>query len=125
MIDGEDFVDNVGACLFGIIGGAVAVAGLTALFSLGPLDLGRTVYNNLIGDSQTLKRQLVDYSRNDIRRKNPDYSREDVEKILINELRIYGQDKINPSDVSMSRLWDSSEEHAGSWYQEWVWPSLD
>ena len=105
---------------------AVGIAGLVATFTLGPIDLGRSVYNQIIGDTPILKRELLDYTRRDIQRKNPNYNAQQVEKDLASELgyRLDG-DKIDPQDVSIERLWDASEDHARSWYERWVWPSLD
>ena len=73
-----------------------------------------------------MKQQLLDSSRRDISRKNPNYSGAQVEKILADELnyRLDGE-KINPQTISVEKLWDSSEDHARSWYQRWVWLSLE
>jgi hypothetical protein len=79
----------------GCLAPAVGIAGLVATLMLGPIDLGRSVYNQIIGDTPILKRELLDYSRRDI------------------------------LNVSIEKLWDASEDHARSLYQRWVWPSLD
>jgi len=110
----------------GCLAPAVGIAGLVATLALGPIDLGRSVYNQIIGDTPILKRELLDYTRRGIQRKNPNYNTQQVEKDLANELgyRLDG-DKIDPQDVSIEGLWDASEDHARSWYQRWVWLSLD
>ena len=110
----------------GCLAPAVGIAGLVATFALGPIDIGRSVYNQIIGDTQILKRELLDYTRRDIQRNPRYYTAQQVERDLANELgyRLYG-DKIDPQDVSIEKLWDASEDHARSWYQRWVWPSLD
>ncbi|PIN73771.1 hypothetical protein COV20_06140 [Candidatus Woesearchaeota archaeon CG10_big_fil_rev_8_21_14_0_10_45_16] len=110
----------------GCLAPAVGIAGLVATLALGPMDLGRSVYNQIIGDTPILKRELLDYTRRDIQRSNPKYTVQQVEGNLANELgyKLEG-DKIDPQDVSIEKLWDASEDHARSWYQKWVWPSLD
>lgn len=110
----------------GLLAPAVGIAGLVATLALGPIDLGRSVYNQLIGDTPVLKRELLGYTRRDIQSRNPDYAAQQVESKLAKELsyKLEG-DKINPQDVSIEKLWDASEDHARSGYQRWVWPSLD
>jgi len=110
----------------GCLAPAVGIAGLVATLVLGPIDLGRSVYNQIIGDTPILKRELLDYTRRDIQRSNSNYTAQQVEVSLANELgyKLEG-DKIDPQDVSIEKLWDASEDHARSWYQRWVWPSLD
>ena len=102
------------------------IAAIVEVLRLGPIDLGRTVYNQIIGDTPVIKRQLVDYCRRDIQRRNPNYTTEQVDRELANELEYRLEDgRINSQAVSIERLWDASEDHAKSWYQRWVWPSLD
>jgi len=110
----------------GCLASAVGIAGLVATFMLGPIDLGRSVYNQIIGDTPVLKRAILDYSRRDIQRKNLNYTPQQVEVSLANKLghKLNGY-KIVAQDVSIEKLWDVSEDHAGSWYQRWVWLSLD
>ena len=31
----------------------------------------------------------------------------------------------NPQEAGIIDLWDASEDHARSWYQGWIWPSLN
>ena len=121
----ENSVPRRGSGL-GCLAPAVGIAGLVATLMLGPIDLGRSVYNGIIVDTPVLKQQLLDSSRRDISRKNPNYSGAQVEKILADELnyRLDGE-KINPQTISVEKLWDSSEDHARSWYQRWVWLSLE
>jgi len=116
-----------GGSRLGWLAHAVGIAGLVATLMLGPIDLGRSVYNGIIGDTPVLKEQLLDYSRRDVRRKNPNYTDKHVEGELANELhyRLNGSSEINPQKVSIERLWDASEDHARTWYERWVWPSLD
>ncbi len=116
-----------------VLGPAVGIAGLVATFALGPIDLGRSVYNQIIGDTPILKRELLDYSRIDIQRKHPDYSDLEIETELAHELGHTrytleldaGTHKIDPQEISIEKLWDASEDHARSQYQRWIWPSLD
>lgn len=108
----------------GCLGPVVGIAGLVATLMLGPIDLGRSVYNGIIGDTPVLKTQLLDYCRKDVRRK---YDEKTTEFVLSQELR-YTLDnkKIDPQRVSVEKLWDAVEEHSpyGS-YARWVWPSLE
>jgi hypothetical protein len=110
----------------GCLAPAVGIAGLVATLMLGPIDLGRSVYNQIIGDTPILKRELLDYSRRDIQSKNRQYTPQQVETALADELGYsLDGDRIHPLDVSIEELWDASEDHARSLYQRWVWPSLD
>ena len=112
--------------LIGRLAPVVGIAGWIAILSLGPIDLGRSVYHQIIGNIHVLKRELLDYTRRDIQRSNPNYTAQQIESILATGLRYkLGEDKLNPQDVSLEKLWDASEDHARSWYQRWVWPSLD
>ena len=107
----------------------VGVAGLIATFIMGPIDLGSSVYNQIVGDTPVVKRELLDYSRRDIQRKNPDSSPTAIERMLADEVNyrvpIADGETVNPLDVSMEDLWDASEDHARSGYQRWIWPSLN
>ena len=113
----------------GCLSTIVAASTFVATFALGPMDFGRSVYNQIVGDTPVLKRQLVDYSRKDIAKAHPNYAPNDVEKALAGELGYSlptGENaQIDPLDVSIHKLWDASEDHASSMYQRWVWPSLD
>ena len=105
--------------------GSVGIAGIVATFMLGPIDLARSVYNGIIGDTPVLKEQLLDYIRRDIRRKNLG---ENPEKDLANKIGVYNLDsngRIDPQKVSVEKLWDAAEDHARSEYQRWIWTSLD
>ena len=44
----------------GCLGPAVGIAGIMATFIMGPVDLSRSVYNQIVGDTPVLKRELVD-----------------------------------------------------------------
>ena len=62
-----------------------------------------------------MKRELLDYSRRDIQKKNLQYTPQQAESALANELGYnLDGDKINPLDVSIEKLWDASEDHARS-----------
>ena len=117
-------------------------SGGSGIGCLGPVDLGRSVYNGIIGDTPVLKQQLVDYSKRDIKKLNPNYSFQEVETTLSNELNYRlkhhtmdllevettldnNDSGINPQEVSIEKLWDASENHSKSWYKRWVWPSLE
>ena len=54
------------------------------------------------------------------------YDAEQVERQLAKDLNYNLQEgqKVNPQAVRMMELWDATEDHASSWYQRWVWPSL-
>lgn len=109
----------------GCLAPAVGIAGLVATLLLGPIDLGRSVYNQIIGDTPVLKIELLDYARRAIQRSNPEYTTRQVESSLASELgyKLEG-DKIPPQEVSIENLWAASEIHARSWYQKWFWISL-
>src|SRR3989344_6031642 len=51
----------------GCLGPAVGIAGLVATFALGPIDLGRSVYNQIIGDTPVLKQELLNYVKRNYR----------------------------------------------------------
>ncbi len=55
----------------GCLAPMVGIASLVATFALGPTDLGRSVYNQIIGDTPVLKRQLVEYCRRDMMSTHP------------------------------------------------------
>lgn len=100
---------------------------LTASLNLGPIDLARSVYNASIGNTPVLKEQLVDYSRRDIRRKNLGYTPQQVEQSLAAELKykLEGDSEIDPQKISMDRLWKTSESHARTWAEKWIWVPLE
>src|SRR3989344_6376280 len=106
---------------------ALGLSGLVATCMLGPIDLTRTVYNQVVGDTPILKKDLVNYIRRDIRTKNPNFTSEQAEAVLINEIEYnkfsYGFEdgQINPLYTETGKLWDASEKHARSGYQRWVW----
>ncbi|MBI4147922.1 hypothetical protein HY490_01395 [Candidatus Woesearchaeota archaeon] len=111
---------NSGCSCLGCVGCLASLAGIAGIAVasaiMGPVDLGRTVYNQLIGDTPLLKREIVNYCRKDTN-----------EASLANELgyHLSEGEQINPQDVDISTLWDASEEHAPSLYQRWVWTSLE
>ncbi len=113
-------------CGLGVLYAMAGISALVMMFRLGPMDSARTVYNQIIGDVPAIKRQLTDYARKGIQKENQEKQPGEVEKILAQELGIpYDGNKINPNEVSIEQLWDASEDHARSWYQRWVWPSVD
>ena len=142
--------DGVGC----VLSSALGLVGLVSLFALGPMDLCRTVYNQVIGDMPIVKRKLVDYVREDMSRyvgSNIDYetlgideNAEDFDetkaKKMINEARKksielklsqelcapIGEDgKVDYNQASTTTLYDAAEDHAKNWWQRWVWTSLD
>ena len=94
---------------------------------LGPIDTGRSVYNQIIGDTPALKRQLLDYSRQGIQEMDRNITPQETERKLARELeyKLGADEKIDPLKVSTEKLLDSSEEYAKSFYHRWVWPSLE
>jgi len=106
-----------GSSGLGCLGPFVGIAGLVATLSLGPIDLGRSVYNQLIGDTPVLKQQLINYCK----RHSGD------EAVLADTLgyRLGAEENINPQKVSIEALWDAAEVFAPSVYQQWVWTSLE
>ena len=107
----------------GLLAGA---ATLVATFSLGPIDFGRSVYNQIIGDTPVLKRHLTNYARKGIIRENPNLKKAGIELKLSNKLNapIRSDGTVDPLQASIENLWDASEDYASSWYQRWVWPDL-
>jgi len=109
----------------------VGLAGLVASFSLGPIDLCRSVYNGIVGDTPVLKEQLVDYVRRDIARRNHSLAPADVESRMAIELNYVGklpetgEVRLDSGKISIETLWNASEDHARSWYQRWIWPSIE
>ncbi len=107
------------------IGGAASFL-LGSLF-MGPIDLTRSVYNSVIGDSTGLKAELTSYVRRDIARKNATYTPQQVEQTLALELFYLGpfdERGVDSNKMNLHRLWDASESHARSLYQQFIWPSL-
>lgn len=110
---------------------AVGITALIGVLRLGPLDLGRTVYNQIIGDMPVLKRQLVDTFRNN-------YALREVGVLIINEEIQLGverglalllaaelrDNKVDPQTASIEKLWDVAEDYAPSFYGRWVWQQL-
>jgi hypothetical protein len=97
--------NNAGGSGIGCLGPFVGIAGLVAFIGLGPIDLGRSIYNQIIGDTPVLKRQLLDYSRRDIQRNSPNYTQLEVEKKLANELNYeLTEERIDPQKVSIEKF---------------------
>lgn len=115
--------ENSSGSGLGCLAPAVGIAGLIATFMLGPIDLGRSVYNGIIGDTPVLKEQLTDYVRRDIKKRNPSWTESQIEGALARELDYSFElnPKVNPQKVSIEYLWDSAEDHARSGFQRWVW----
>ena len=105
----------------------VFIAGIVATFALGPIDLCRSVYNQIIGDTPVLKRRLTNYVRRGISKEHSGYELQKVEELLAYELNISISEngKVDPNQASIENLWDASEDNARSLYQRWVWPSLN
>lgn len=105
----------------------IALASLIGLFTLGPIDFPRTAYNSVVGDIPLIRTRAVEYCRRNIQKENPLYDTKHVEEQLANDLNYHlrdGEKKVNSQEVRMMELWDATEDHASSWYQRWVWPSL-
>ncbi|MBR9704338.1 hypothetical protein GOV12_02925 [Candidatus Pacearchaeota archaeon] len=114
----------------GCLGYVIAIGGLVVTLSLGPFDFTRTVYNQLVGDTQVLKRKLVDYNRRTLSNKYPlsTQNRDTaIEKKLAERLDVEydGKGKIDPLEVSIHRLWDEVEEHPKNRKDQWLWTKLD
>ncbi len=117
-----DETRTAAGCLYALT--SVSLLGMT--LSFGPLDLGRTLYNQLIGDMPVLKKKLVDFARRDVYRVNPDISPENVESILAKELRSFtGKAEINPNEIPISDLWDLQENRSRTFKDQWVWANLE
>ena len=106
---------------------ALGVYTLISTFTMGPIDFSRSVYNQLVGDTAAVKRQLVDYTRDGIRNEFPKLNQRELELKLANELGVGLKEgeKIIPTDISASKLWDGSEDYAKNAWQQWIWPDLD
>src|SRR3989344_1755395 len=59
--------DSESDSVLGCLGAIAGLAGLAATLALGPIDFTRTVYNQIIGDAPVLKRQLVNYCREQVK----------------------------------------------------------
>ena len=119
--------NNVSDGLGCVLSALVGLTGLVTVFTLGPIDLGRTVYNQIVGDTPVIKRQLTAYVRSGIIKEHPKYDSIELERRLAQELEIplvNEGEKVNPQDVGIGTLWDASEDYAKSWWQGWVWPSI-
>ncbi len=131
----------------------VGIAGLAATLFLGPVDISRSVYNQIVGDTPVLKRELVEYCRRGVAQQysttppsrslsrieqrikesqSPESSskvalptKEQLERSTASKLeyKLEG-DKINPAEVGIEELWDCAEDYAPSVWQQWVWTSL-
>mgnify|MGYP001609203800 FL=1 len=102
------------------------LAALIGIFTLGPIDLTRTVYNSVIGDVSLIRARAVEHCRSNIQKEYPLLSAEQVEKKLAGDLNynLKDEQRVDSQAVRMMELWDATEDHASSWYQRWVWPSL-
>lgn len=119
---GKEDQEGVGGC---VLAGILGIVLLVPTIRMGPIDAIRTIYNQNFGDAPVLRRELLDYARRDIYRKNPKLNYINIEKTLADELNTDLENgKIAPEAVSFEELWDISEEHARSGYQRWVWSSL-
>ncbi len=96
-------------------------------YLLGPVDLGRTLYNTALGDTPIFKKELLDFSRRDLQRQNPSFNPQRIDNILSYEFNydLKKEETIDPQKVSTRKLLDASEVHARSWYQKWIWTDLD
>ena len=110
----------------GFAGAGFGLAALIGMFTLGPIDLARTAYNSVVGDVPLVRARAVEYCRKNIKKEHSLYSAEQVEKQLAEDLNYHLKDeqKVDPQAVRMMELWDATEDHAPSWYQRLVWPSL-
>jgi len=113
--------------------GVVAAAGaLAASLLLGPVDFGRSVYNEMIGDTPVLKRQLTNYCRQGITRYYEDQTGsaetdpEQIERVLAREVgAVYREGKkVDPTEAGTNRLWNCSEDYAKGFYDQWIWTKL-
>jgi len=108
-----------------IIGGCVGIAGLVGVLTLGPIDLPRTIFGVITGDIPALKQELVGYVSRDIKSRYPSFTQDQLDSVFCYKFDTPCDDGFNPQDAGIIDLWDASEDHARSWYQGWVWPSLN
>ena len=119
-----DSGDTLAAGICGVISFGI-ISGVASLLVYGPLDFTRTGYSYLTGNLPSLKSELFESTRADMRAENPSSSVLDLEKSLAQELRYeFKGTLIDQKKVSMERVWDASEKHADSFYERWVWASL-
>ena len=113
-------------CGLGLLYGMAGLATIIGVLRLGPFDLARTVYNQIIGDTSALKRELVDYCREGIGKDNLNMPQSDIELKLANCLgvKLTKDGKIDSNEASIEELFDASEDYAHSKLGRWVWPSL-
>lgn len=99
-------------CGLSILYGIAGLATLVGVLRLGPVDLTRTVYNQIIGDVPALKRDLVEYAKGGIKREKfqRDAQESAIENMLAIELGVDSEVLRNdPNQVSIERLWDVAE----------------
>lgn len=110
----------------GCISVFIGIPLIIASFSLDPIDLCRSIYNGLIGDTPILKKELLDYVRKNYR-KNEEYTPKQRESNIANLLNynLNEGERIDPQQVSVERLWDAAEDYSESFYQRWFWTSLN
>jgi hypothetical protein len=102
---------------------SAAAAIVAGVCRLGPIDLPRTVYNNVTGDMPALKARLTDYCREGVQTENVNSEPAEIEKILANKLKVkLDNGKIKPEQASIENLWDATEDYAHSWFDRWIWP---
>ena len=95
--------------------------------AVGPFDAYRTVYNCVLGDVPVIKKQVLAYSRQAIRKQYPTVSNNLVEEILAARLQlsINQNEQISPNMVSILELWELVEVYPQSWKDKWIWTSLE
>ena len=124
------------ACVvFGGVTAGVFLAELIGSFTHGPIDLMRTSYNSLVGDSPIIKERLVDYVRRGIRHDVHKYERSESREEQLTESRLAKElgyndnlpegEKVDSSKIEMSVLWDAQEDQSRSFRQRWIWANLN
>ncbi len=93
------------------------------IFLYGPIDLPRAVYNQLTGDADVLKRQLVNYIICQEKKNTP--SKQEVVVQLAKELKVPLNDEaINPEDIAFDDLFEAAEERS-NFMGRFIWLELD
>ena len=109
----------------GAVGALLLVLVIVASFAMGPIDLCRTVYNQMIGDTAILKTELVDHVRARIMQETPGLKAKQADLAVARDLDLALGKKIDPQEIGTAVLWAGVEKHARGWKEKWLWVRLD
>lgn len=102
----------------------VGIVGIAMMIRMGPVDAGRTLYNQATGDMQVLKTQLTEYCMEGIAKKHGvDKDSHIVYKTLRQELGLKSI-RDTEQDVSIEVLWAAAERYPKSDIDYWLWTDV-